>query len=331
MRVSTLFPDELAGTYLTRLRNENVLPSNQEFAHALRVAGVIERSPASAAALLEEILAVLGMSTLDLVCSHSLAPVQKCVLSGYEKAAPPNFGDRRHLRFAAFKQAVGRLCPDCVAEDLDYWGVCYWRRLHQLPGITWCLKHMRPLGLVTGHQASDISPDQAIKFAVEQTPYDLGVILNSPILQRYASIMVSLLENARSPVHYTCAGKVIRDRARLKGLQVAPSKIVRTPRYLSDEAIEQTPTHWLQLHFPASAKKRANGFSPWIDCTGHTQKIPARSARFGLALALLWDDPDEAVTEFLSAQPKETKLRSPVGLARPISSSRSFMEDSFRL
>lgn len=314
MRLSTLFPDELAGTYLTRLCNENVLHSHQELAHELRVAGVIEHLPVSAAALLEEILAVLEMSVHDLVCLHSLAPVQKCVFSyGYGRAAPPNFCEKRYLRFAAFKQAVGRLCPDCVAEDLDYWGVSYWRRLHQLPEITWCLKHMRPLGLVTGAQASDISPDLAVKFAVEQTSGDLGVFLDSPTLQRYASIMVSLLENARSPIHYACAGKVIRDRARLKGLQVGPSKIVRTPRYLSDEAMEQIPTHWLQLHFPASAKKRKNEFSPWIDCTGHIRKTPARSAKFGLALALLWDDPDEAVTEFLSAQPKETKLISRVG------------------
>lgn len=113
--------------------------------------------------------------------------------------------------------------------------------------------------------------------------------------------MVSLLENARSPVQYACAGAVIRDRARLKGLEVGQSKTVRTPRYLSDVAMEQVPKHWLKLHFPGSANKRKNQFSSWIDYTGH-----ASSAKFVLALALLWDDPDEAVTEFLSDPKNKT-------------------------
>ncbi len=129
-------------------------------------------------------------------------------------------------------------------------------------------------------------------------------------MQRYASVMASLLESARAPVHYGCAGKVIRDRAVLKGLKVMPSK---TARYLSDEARERLPASWLGEHFPASTGKRDNEFSPWIDYTGHARTKPASAAAFALALALLWDDPDEAVSIFLGAIPDTIKPKSRFG------------------
>lgn len=323
MRLSMPFPDELACTYLPRLRNENVLHNNQELANTLRVAGLIEQVPASAAALLEELLAALGMSARDLVCSHSLVPVQKCVVNyDFENAAPPDFGDKRYLRFTVHGSRVMGLCRDCVHEDLDYWGISYWRRSHQLTGVTWCLKHLRPLSYVTDSSALALSPDRAVAYAADQAFSDQRIALESPVVQRYASLMASLMENARAPVHYGCAGKLIRDRAALKGLKVMPSK---TARYLSDEAKAQLPASWLGEHFPASTGKQDNEFSPWLDYTGHARTKPASVSAFALALALLWDDPDEAASIFLGALPDKIKPRSRSG---PIakSSERSLRE-----
>ncbi len=323
MRLSMLFPDELASTYLSRLRNENVLHSNQELANALRAAGIIEQAPATAAALLEELRAALGMSAHDLMCLHSLVPVQKCVVNyDFENAAPPDFGEKRYLRFAVHGSRVMGLCRDCVAEDLDHWGSSHWRRIHQFTGVTWCLKHLRPLSYVTDSGALALSPDRAVAYAADRTFSELRVALDSPVMQRYASIMASLLENARAPVHYGCAGKVIRDRAALQGLKVMPYK---SARYLSDEAKEQLPAGWLGEHFPASTGKQDNEFSPWIDYTGHARTKPASVTAFALALALLWDDPDEAVSIFLGANPDKVKPKPRFGpIAR--SSERSLRE-----
>lgn len=323
MRLSMLFPDELACTYLPRLRNENVLHNNQELANVLRVAGIIEQVPATAAALLEELLPALGMSARELVCSHSLIPAQKCVVNyDFETAAPPDFGEKRYLRFAVHGSRVMGLCRDCMAEDLDYWGISYWRRSHQLTGVTWCLKHLRPLSSVTDSSALALSPDRAVAYAADQAFSDQRIALESPVVQRYALVMASLLENARAPVHYGCAGKVIRDRAVLKGLKVMPSK---TARYLSDEAKAQLPASWLAEHFPASMGKQDNEFSPWLDYTGHARTKPASVSAFALALALLWDDPDEAVSIFLGALPDKIKPRSRFGPVAK-SSKRSLRE-----
>ncbi|MBB3360908.1 hypothetical protein FHT39_000330 [Mitsuaria sp. BK045] len=38
-----------------------------------------------------------------------------------------------------------RYCPACVHEDLVMHGESYWRRVHQLPGVTMCIEHRRHL------------------------------------------------------------------------------------------------------------------------------------------------------------------------------------------
>lgn len=32
-------------------------------------------------------------------------------------------------------------CPACVAEDFQAYGETYWRRLHQMPGVSYCVQH----------------------------------------------------------------------------------------------------------------------------------------------------------------------------------------------
>jgi hypothetical protein len=37
------------------------------------------------------------------------------------------------------------MCIECVREDEERLGFAYWRRFHNLPGLTYCLKHRQPL------------------------------------------------------------------------------------------------------------------------------------------------------------------------------------------
>jgi hypothetical protein len=50
-----------------------------------------------------------------------------------------------------------RACELCMREDIDRFGVAYWHRIHQIPGVWCCLHHQCPLmvssemGTFTGH------------------------------------------------------------------------------------------------------------------------------------------------------------------------------------
>ncbi|TGV05075.1 transposase, partial [Mesorhizobium sp. M00.F.Ca.ET.186.01.1.1] len=38
-----------------------------------------------------------------------------------------------------------KFCPQCLRDDMEILGESYWRRLHQIPGALYCIKHLIPL------------------------------------------------------------------------------------------------------------------------------------------------------------------------------------------
>lgn len=299
MRMWTIFPDELARAYVWRLRSDNVLSSNDELAAALGAVGGGGRKSSYFSDGTTALLRRLEMSSAQLVCGHSLVPVTKCVAT-FDLTSPtrPEFGDGWYLGFALWSGSQARLCRDCVAEDLSYHGISYWRRSHQLHGVTWCTKHQRPLSEVNRQDAFIRSPRVALCEAVDLPARDVDLAIESGVVKRYASILEGLLENARAPVHSACAAHLIRSRAAAEGLKVMPWG---EARYLSDAAMQQVPRRWLETHFSASHSKRPREFAPWIDQAGHARTKPVGATTFALALAILWSNPDDALAAFLGA------------------------------
>jgi hypothetical protein len=65
-------------------------------------------------------------------------------LSGGANAGPLKIG----MGMAASRVGGGnpfRLCRSCVTEDMQQFGVAYWHRTHQLPGVYTCASHALPL------------------------------------------------------------------------------------------------------------------------------------------------------------------------------------------
>lgn len=299
MRMWTILPDEPARAYVWRLRTDNVLSSREDFTSGLGSVELASQKGNSVADRTAELLRSLEMSGSELVCGHSLVPVSKCV-STFNTNAPtrPDFGDEWYLGFALWTGGSARLCRDCVAEDLSYWGISYWRRSHQLPGVTWCTKHQRPLSESGHHHPFAQSPRVALNDAVDLPTRDCDVAIKSEVVRRYASILEGLLESAKGPVHSACAAHVIRTQAAAEGLRVMPW---RQARYLSDAAMQRVPKRWLAENFPASQSKRPREFASWIDQAGHARTKPVGATTFALALAILWPDPDDALSTFLGA------------------------------
>lgn len=299
MRMWTIFPDELARAYAWRLRSDNVVSSNDELAVVLGAIAGGGRKSSYSSDKTSALLSRLEMSSAQLVCGHSLVPVTKCVTT-FDLASParPDFGDNWYLGFALWSGSQARLCRDCVAEDLSYHGVTYWRRSHQLSGVTWCTKHQRSLSEVRRKDAFSRSPRIALAEAIDLPAREVEDAINSEVVKRYSCILEGLLENARAPVHSACAAHLIRSRAAAQGLKVTPWG---KARYLSDAAMQQVPRRWLEAHFPASQGKRPQEFAPWIDQAGHARTKPVGATTFALALAILWTDPDDALAAFLAA------------------------------
>lgn len=68
-------------------------------------------------------------------------------------------------------------------------------------------------------------------------------------------------------------------------------------RYLSDMASELAPESWLLECFPQSGFERVFGTWGWVDTANCGT---AAATTYALAMALLWDDPAEAVSDLLA-------------------------------
>lgn len=299
MRMWRILPDELARAYAWRLWSDNLLSSNDELAASLCSvkAGGSRSSDASDKTM--TVLRRLEMTSAQLVCDHSLVPVTKCV-SNFDLSSPtrPDFGDGWYLGFALWSGNQARLCRDCVSEDLSHHGISYWHRSHQLPGVTWCTKHHRPLSHLSCQHAFSRSPRVALSEVVDLPARDVAVATKSEVVNRYASILEGLLDSVKAPVHAFGVARLIRNQAAAQGLKVSPW---RDRPYLSDAAREQLPARWLNLHFPGSRSKHPRTFAPWIDQAVHPRVKHVGTPTFALAFAILWSNPEDALTAFRRA------------------------------
>lgn len=300
MRVPTLLPDEIFRGYLGRLRRANLIRTDVELGAQLGIGNHDASSWPISARIARILLGVLGLDANTLVSRHSLVPLTKAVADfDLQLPEPPHFGAPWYLKFATWHWQTTRLCRACIAEDESYWGFSYWRRSHQYPGVSWCLKHEQPLAVTSNWNAFNGSPKDALNAATDLSGKWVDDTLRFPALQRYAAVLNSIADNAFGPVHAACAAGLVRSRAKERQLQM-----VRCghKHYLSDEAANQLPESWLLEHFPTSAKKRPNEFAQWIDAAA-LARTQVSTAAYAIALALLWDDADKAVSAFLAVRP----------------------------
>lgn len=99
---------------------------------------------------------VLNVPVTDLIDRHTLLPYYGSALLpgrlGVLKRwmASSRHGGGIHAAAGVTASAVAatqrlRYCAQCAREDAREWGAPVWRRLHQCPGVVWCVVHARPL------------------------------------------------------------------------------------------------------------------------------------------------------------------------------------------
>lgn len=182
-----------------------------------------------------------------------------------------------------------RLCPTCIEHDLSTEGIAYARRKHQLIGTVVCGVHgdvlvPRSVDVPLTRQPAGGLPDAAAHRAMRAAA--------SPLVQRYTRLSELALGSKvpRSPSSMVTA---LVQRARTRGVRVTPEG--RGHR-LSDLARDSAPSDWLAEHFQAVFTTEPGTHSPALDGVLRARHVAHRTASYLLAMALLWDDPAEAMT-----------------------------------
>lgn len=301
MIVRQLLPDESFEGYAGQLLASNGVASIPELTRKLlrvgpsRAAGALNRLSVHQGLLLA-VAQLHDLSGESVARSHTLLPLIGLLWTTWQQRAQ-------------FLQLTGTLwlCRKCSDEDMAFRGISYWRRIHQLEGITWCLKH----------QCSLIPCRAGIGGLVHSTPYEaamgVGTVMRSePVLdetsERYAEIVTSLLDCADRPLNRVVLGHVLR--LRLTTLQAtSPTRScgrnrTRARALGNGSALAEVKNVVMKLV--------EQGFGGWFerDELGRAAQIDRflfRHARYATAyhlaatMTFLWDDAPTALNEVMQA------------------------------
>lgn len=139
-------------------------------------------------------------------------------------------------------------CPICVDDDINKYGVPYLRRIHHIPGVTFCPQHDVHLNTLSDR----INPIKSLMDSeLLCTPADHQVSSNA-LVRRYIDNACYLLMHAYS-MNDDNFFQILNDRSFILGLQFASRD---DALFISDIAFELLPKQWLIALHPAYATKK---------------------------------------------------------------------------
>lgn len=166
-------PDEIERSILGRTIRLNGLGARQSadaIKNVRRVAGIDTSRVGSTVGL---IAFLVQRDPRDFVRHHTLFPWWIVLRLGKWLDAEGRLRDRSLAQTIQPHRPFVSLCPDCVLEDLQFHGLSYWRRSHQLSGAYECLKHGAGLRHYVDVDIVQTLPSEAL----DREPYRVSSLL----------------------------------------------------------------------------------------------------------------------------------------------------------
>lgn len=284
-----ILPDEFVLGYRARVRILNGFTTNDSMMRALLPNAQWSIASQTGTPPVVALANISGTDCIEFVCRHSMIPFVRAIVRRDPKQGhgDPKGGARlmrsgvRELRGAAY------FCPDCAKEDMDFWGIPYWRRSHQIPGIDWCLKHGHRLQCTDKESFDQLPP--GLEFNIADCSRSEEA--DHPVIRRYGEIIEGLMDR-KTPIFCTDVGRILGKAAQLYGLRISPRGRRQLP---SDLAKEKVPSAWLSRHFPHVASKPSFEYVSNFDAVCEGKSACFTTEAYVLAAALLFSSADEAL------------------------------------
>lgn len=152
----TPYDDELLYSVIARYAKHTGMAGNQKavvrevFSSATATA--VPDLPSHLNSLAKNLQLVWPISANTLCSTYTLAPFYLPFLSPQQainifRSMQSNSGGNIHTRSGIAANVIKqpesfRYCPKCMTEQLEKYGELYWCRMHQLPGLDFCLHHL---------------------------------------------------------------------------------------------------------------------------------------------------------------------------------------------
>lgn len=295
-------PDELDRGYLGRVGISNgALGEKQCVALMASWAGLDGRSGKEVPRV-ELLRQVAGMSMEAFVRRHTTLPFRRGITSYCADLEHGDEASRTLLWTSGLRLARpgAYFCAECVEADLDFHGISYWRREHQIPGVLWCNKHEIPLCYVNEEDSFYAPPDVLLGKSHSIPVEWIEQVVAIPATQRYLDICSGLLEQSK-PFEVRDVSRTLAERARCRGLQIqARSRNKGTDAHLlSDLVVDTFHGPWLASIFPDLVTKPRGTHLSRMDGVLYMTNSASTVVAYALAASVLFDSADEALRAFL--------------------------------
>lgn len=253
LHIPEIMPDEFHLGYFGRFATLSGF-ENEKVADAFLREGFSDGIMQSAYNLMPLKLAkLLNISPDDFVKNHTLVTLLRAAKHTEKKNHHPDvittLGNKLAKRHASF-------CEKCVHEDIDYWGVSYWRRSHQLTGVGICLKHNENLCRVGTRNAIYEQPASHLRnhnFLLNDT----GVKdAENPYVIKFMELINDFMD-MEANINGAALSKLLANKAKQLDLRIHAEG---SRKLLSDLLIEKYPPGWIELHFPSLQLKKQGEF-----------------------------------------------------------------------
>jgi len=254
----TLMPDELLLGYFGRFGLKNGFPDYTCAKSQVKNIFINNFNKDYQYPLIYQMSDLLSSPPTQIVRDHTLVPLLRSVHW--------NGLDNHHINLAksvGYKLAKNNVvfCRECVKEDIDYLGVSYWRRGHQIHGVDTCTKHQTYLHMAQDNNAFYMMPSDILKKAKISCPNYKDNTLDHPVIKKYTEliedyVLIQNCINIHAVLHLLVSAT--------KNLNIRRFKEGRRP-LLSDFIKENVPHEWLNSHFPDFNKKVKNVYLQSID------------------------------------------------------------------
>ncbi len=303
-----VLPEEFAPGYKGRFMAMNGITGSKQVMRALvKWSGATPNSQASVSTV--GLLAkVADMDTAQFVCAHTLLPLRRAVVAKFQDVKHGSSVQPTLLSYAAMRGSApgAYMCMRCVAEDIDFHGISYWRREHQIPGQYSCAKHFVPLGCVDAPNAFMLPPSNFYDSHHAIDGKWAKKVDGNGAIQRYLAITSDLL--ARSmPLDELNVSRTARARASELGLRIG--RAVNEKKLVSDLVRQCFDARWLASTLPSLAEKPIGEFWSPIDEAVLGKRRGTSSIIHAAIFAALYESSDAAINAMLALPTEGVSVR----------------------
>jgi hypothetical protein len=223
---------------------------------------------------------------------HTLMPIDRISAVEADQVVSYAIPKISHQNYRLLKvQEPAGFCKIYAQEDLKDYGFSYWRRIHQLYGIGWCLHHGAALQYSEHQEKFDLQPHMT---KGDFSP-SISIHIKNQGLLAYANLSHHLLNNPKR-YHRKHISSVINTEGRRHGLQVSAHRRVRR---ISDLCREILPADWIDNFIPDLNTNPEGKYFPSLD--GSCQSIDGVIGRNRLlAIAVPFCDSGRAIEALTS-------------------------------